>query len=89
MALVSGSPEMSLLVRNRVGSSPTLIIIVLPIGQKVSLVKELADCLIQFLRSFGENLMVRSGEVLETWLEVWRRSSATATSSLLQTSANA
>jgi hypothetical protein len=28
MALVSGSPEMSLLVRNRVGSNPTLIIIV-------------------------------------------------------------
>ena len=27
MALVSGSPEMSLLVRNRVGSNPTLIII--------------------------------------------------------------
>jgi hypothetical protein len=25
MALVSGSPEMSLLVRNRVGSNPTLI----------------------------------------------------------------
>jgi hypothetical protein len=29
MALVSGSPEMSLLVRNRVGSNPTLIIILL------------------------------------------------------------
>ena len=29
MALVSGSPGMSLLVRNRVGSNPTLIIILL------------------------------------------------------------
>jgi hypothetical protein len=35
MALVSGSPEMSLLVRNRVGSNPTLISI--PFGDRQSI----------------------------------------------------
>jgi hypothetical protein len=46
MALVSGSPEMSLLVRNRVGSNPTLIIILLLLACSVMDKAMVLSCMI-------------------------------------------
>jgi hypothetical protein len=70
MALVSGSPEMSLLVRNRVGSNPTLISIPFcQFQEPVSLVTSVLIVLLSVTFSFVAVCM----ENLRGGLEAWRR----------------